>query len=305
MSAKIFLMSKQDYYEILGVDKSASPDELKKAYRRAAIQHHPDKGGDEAKFKEVNEAYEVLGNTEKRQRYDQFGHAGVGGAGSAQGNPFAGFNGNFNGQNINFDFGDMGGFGDLFNSFFGSGFTQQRQRRGRDLQTVIELTFEEAVFGNEKEVKLSHKNTAKDGILKLKIPAGVDDGNTVRVQGYGEHISDGPAGDLFVQIRVKPHKQFTREGALILSAIHVDMVDAALGTEVDVPTIDGNVRMKIPAGTQSGTDFKLTNHGVPTGQDRRGAHIVTVLVDIPTKLTKRQQQLLEEFKTASKTGWFA
>ena len=293
-------MSKRDYYEVLGISKSASEDEIKKAFRRAAVKYHPDKeGGDEEKFKEVNEAYEVLSNQEKRQRYDQFGHAGVGGAsGGSGGNPFGGFQG----QNINFDFSDLGGFGDLFNSFFGGA---QRQRRGRDLQTIVELSFEEAVFGTEKEVKLSHKSAAvKDGTLKLKIPAGVDDGNTIRLREHGEHIEGGPAGDLYVQIRVRPHKTFTREGSLILSAIHVNMIDATLGTEVDVQTVDGSVRMKVPAGTQSGTDFKLSGHGVPLGNDRRGAHIVTVIVDTPTKLNKKQQQLLEEFKEAAAKGFW-
>ena len=296
-SAKIVLMSKRDYYETLGVPKSASADELKKAFRRAAIQHHPDKGGDEAKFKEVNEAYEALSNPEKRQRYDQFGHAGMGGA-SGGGNPFGGAQG----QNINFDFSDLGGFGDLFNSFFGGA---QRQRRGRDYQTIVELSFEEAIFGTEKEVKLSHRTTAnKDGVLKLKIPAGVDDGNTIRLREHGEHIEGGPAGDLYVQIRVRPHKMFTREGSLILSAVHVNMIDAALGTEIDVQTVDGQVRMKIPAGTQSGTDFKLSGHGVPVGADKRGAHIVTIVVDTPTKLNKKQQDLLEQFKDISgKSFW--
>ena len=295
-------MSKRDYYEVLGVGKSASADELKKAFRRAAVQHHPDKGGDEAKFKEINEAYEVLSNGEKRQRYDQFGHAGVGGAASGNrggGNPFGGFQG----QNVNFDFSDLGGFGDLFNSFFG-GAQQQRQRRGRDLQTMIELSFEEAIFGVEKEVKLTHRTTAKDNNLKLKIPAGVDDGNTIRVRDHGEHIEGGPAGDLYVQIRVKPHKIFTREGSLILSAVHLNMIDATLGAEIDVTTVDGDVRMKVPAGTQSGTDFKLSGHGVPIGNERRGAHIVTVYVDTPTKLNKKQQELLEEFKQIGGKGFW-
>lgn len=284
---------------MLGVSKGASADEIKKAFRRAAIEHHPDKGGDESKFKEVNEAYEVLSNPEKRQRYDQFGHAGMGGAASG-GNPFGG---GFQGQNINFDFGDLGGFGDLFNSFFGG--AAQRQRRGRDYQTIIELSFEEAIFGAEKTIKLSHKPAgAKDGNLKLKIPAGVDDGSTIRVREHGEHISDGPAGDLFVQIRVRPHKMFTREGSLILSAVHVPMIDATLGSEIDVQTVDGIVRMKVPAGTQSGTDFKLSGHGVPYGTSQRGAHIVTVLVDTPTKLNKRQQELLEEFKASASKGFW-
>jgi molecular chaperone DnaJ len=147
-------MAKRDYYEVLGVSKDASADEIKKAFRRAAVQHHPDKeGGDESKFKEINEAYEVLKDSEKRQRYDQFGHAGVGGgaSGSAGGNPFEGYD--FNGQNINFDFGD-GGFGDIFGSFFGGG-QRPRTRRGRDVETALELTFEEAVFGVEKKIKLN------------------------------------------------------------------------------------------------------------------------------------------------------
>ncbi len=292
-------MAKRDYYEVLGVPKTASPDELKKAFRRAAIEHHPDKGGDEAKFKEVNEAYEVLGNNEKRQRYDQFGHAGVGGA-AGGGNPYGG-----QGQSVNFDFGDLGGFGDLFNSFFGGGFQQQRQRRGRDLQTMIELSFEEAVFGTEKAVRLTHKTNAKDNTLKLKIPAGVDDGNTIRVREHGEQIAEGPSGDLFVQIRVRSHKEFTREGSLILSAIHINMIDAALGAEIDVNTVDGQVRMKIPAGTQSGTDFKLSGHGVPIAENRRGAQIVTVIVDTPTKLNKKEQELLEEFRSSHKKGFWA
>ncbi len=295
-------MSKRDYYEVLGVGKTASADELKKAFRSAAIQHHPDKGGDEAKFKEVNEAYEVLSNTEKRQRYDQFGHAGVGGA-AGGGNPFGG---GFQGQNINFDFNDLGGFGDLFNTFFG-GAQQQRQRRGRDLQTAIELGFEEAIFGVEKEIKLSHKTAnTKDGVLKLRVPAGVDDGSTIRLREHGEHIQGGPAGDLYVQIRVRPHKTFTREGSLILSAAHINMIDATLGSEIDIQTIDGKVRMRVPAGTQSGTDFKLSDHGVPIGNERRGSHIVTVIVDTPTKLSKKQQELLQEFKdTAGKGFWRA
>ena len=293
-------MSKRDYYEVLGVAKGASADELKKAFRRAAIEHHPDKGGDETKFKEVNEAYEVLSNPEKRQRYDQFGHAGVGGAAGGGGNPFGG---GFQGQNINFDFSDLGGFGDLFNTFFGGG--QQRQRRGRDLQTIIELGFEEAIFGVEKEVKISHRSAnVKDGALKIRVPAGVDDGSTIRLREHGEHIEGGPAGDLYVQIRVRPHKTFTREGSLILSAVHINMIDATLGTEIDVQTIDGKVRMKVPPGTQSGTDFKLSGHGVPMGNDRRGSHIVTVIVDTPTKLSKKQQELLQEFKdTATKGFW--
>ena len=370
-------MSKRDYYDVLGVGKNASPDEIKKAFRRKAIDHHPDKqGGDEAKFKEVNEAYEVLKDDKKRQRYDQFGHAGVGSsAASDGGNPFGGFSGfGGQGQNVNFDFGDLG-LGDIFNSFFGGnggGRQSARQSRGRDVETSVDLSFEQAVFGAEIDVRLNiddncehcKGSTVEPGHelktcesckgsgqvvriaqtvfgniqqatvcptckgrgkipeklctvcrgkgtkqkaqeISLKIPAGVDDGATIRLREHGEAIAQGPKGDLYVNIRVKPHKRFTREGDLILSEEHVDMVDATLGTEMDVDTVDGPVRMKIPAGTQSGTDFKLSGHGVTHLKGNgRGSHIVTIVVDTPTKLSKQQHALLEEFKTHKKKGIF-
>ena len=368
-------MSKRDYYEVLGVSKSASADEIKKAFRKAAVKYHPDKeGGDEAKFKEVNEAYEVLKDQQKRQRYDQFGHAGVGGdGGPAGGNPFEGFGG-FNGQNVHFDFGD-GGLGDIFGQFFGGGGQrQQGPKRGRDVETSLSLTFEEAVFGVEKELSLTlddecshcHGTTVEPGhsmktcptckgagqqtrvmntifgqiqqavpcdtckgtgkvpevvcfvcrgkgterrkqSIKLKVPAGIDDGATIRLDGRGEAIGGGSKGDLYVHIRVKAHKKFTREGDIILSEEHVSMVDAALGVEIEVETVDGAVRMKVPAGTQSGTDFKLSHHGVPhlRNKDARGPHIVSVIVDTPTKLTKKQKELLEAFGGSKKRGFFA
>ena len=249
-------MSKQDYYETLGVSKTASADEIKKAFRKAAVKYHPDKeGGNETKFKEVNEAYEVLKDQQKRQRYDQFGHAGVGNdpggnpfGGAAGGNPFGGFD--FNGQNVNFDFNNVD-LGDLFGSFFG-GF-QQGPKRGRDYQTQVVISFEEAVFGVEKEINLTSSSGGKK--VKLKIPAGVDDGASIRLNGHGEQLKGGINGDLYVRVRVKPHKKFTREGTIILSDEHISMVDAALGTEIDVETVDGVVRMKIPAGTLSSADF--------------------------------------------------
>jgi molecular chaperone DnaJ len=358
-------MSKRDYYEVLGVAKDASADEIKKAFRKAAVQHHPDKeGGDETKFKEINEAYEVLKDAQKRQRYDQFGHAGVGGNGGGySGNPFEGFGG-FGGQNVHFDFGD-GGLGDIFGQFFGGGAGPQQRgpKRGRDVETTINLTFEEAVFGVERKLDLEmedecshcHGTTVEPGhsmktcptckgagqqqrvmntifgqiqqavicetckgagkipekvcsvckgkgtertrqSITLKVPAGIDDGATIRLAERGEAVGGGTRGDLYVNIRVKAHKKFTREGDIILSDEHVSMVDAALGTEIDVETVDGVVRMKVPAGTQSGTDFKLSSHGVPHLRGSgRGAHIVRIVVDTPTKLTKKQKDLLEQF----------
>lgn len=356
------MATKRDYYEILGVGKNASPDEIKKAFRRAAVEHHPDRGGDETKFKEINEAYEVLKDADKRKRYDQFGHAGIGGA---SGNPFGGFGAQ--GQNINFDFGDLG-LGDIFNSFFGGGFGgggqgQRRSARGRDVEAGVEINFEQAVFGTEVDLALNLEDTcehckgttvepgyelktcdqckgsgqvvsvtrtifgniqqatvcpkcrgrgkipekpcsvckgkgtqAKRQTIQLKIPAGIDDGATIRLREHGEAVANGPKGDLYVGVRVKPHKKFTREGDLILSEEHVSMVEAALGTEIDVETVDGPIRMKVPTGTQSGSDFKLSGHGVPHLRgSSRGAHIVTIIVDTPTKLNRRQKQILEEF----------
>lgn len=366
-------MAKRDYYEVLGVGKSASADEIKKAFRKLAVKYHPDKeGGDETKFKEINEAYEVLKDQQKRQRYDQFGHAGVGGAsGGNGGNPFEGFN--FNGQEIHFDFGGNGAFGDIFSQFFGGGQQSGRSpQRGRDVETRVTLDFTEAVFGKDVSLELNLdvecsrcKGTTVEpghgmktcptckgagqrvrlmntmfgqiqqavtcetchgkgkvpevectkchgsGVEKstqevtVKIPAGIDDGATIRLAGRGEAIGGGERGDLYVHVRVRAHKKFTREGDLILSEEHVGMADAALGTEIDVETVDGVVKMKVPAGTQSGTDFKLSGHGVPhIRTDTRGAHIVNIVVDIPSKLSKKQREILEQFRVAKKRGIF-
>jgi len=353
-------MAKRDYYEILGVNKDASADEIKKAFRKSAVEHHPDRGGDEAKFKELNEAYEVLKDPEKRKRYDQFGHAGVG---NDPGAGFGGFGGQ--GQSMNFDFGDLG-LGDIFNSFFGGGGGQRQQRptQGQDVETNVDISFEQAVFGTEVELKLNLQDkcehcegtTVEPGYelktcdqcngagqvvtvsrtifgniqqasicpkcqglgkvpektcsvcrgkgtelktmkISLKIPAGLEDGSVIRLRERGQAIAHGQNGDLYVNVRVKSHKKFTREGDLILSQEHVGMVDATLGTEIDVDTVDGPVRMKVPAGTQSGTDFKLSNHGVPHLKgNSRGAHIVEIIVDTPTKLSRHQQRMFEEIR---------
>ena len=299
-------MAKRDYYEVLGVPKNASDDEIKKAYRKLAIKYHPDKnpGNKEAeeKFKEISEAHEVLSDKQKRARYDQFGHAGVGnGAGGAYGgNPFAGGNFNFNGQTFNFDFGGAGGFDDILGSLFGFG-NARRPRRGADYQTSVTLTFEEAIFGTTKTINADGKD------LKVKIPAGIDDGMSIRLAGKGGPAPEGATerGDLYVRVRVKPHKTLTREGVIILSEQKIDMVDAALGCEIDVETVDGKITMKVPAGTQSGTPFKLSGHGVPYRADGdRGPHIVTVIVETPKNLSRKQKELLEEFKGTKKRGFW-
>jgi molecular chaperone DnaJ len=362
------MATKRDYYEVLGVGKGASADEIKKAFRRHAVEHHPDRGGDESKFKEINEAYEVLKDDSKRKRYDQFGHAGVGSSAASDGNPFAGFGGGGGPQDYSFDFGDLG-LGDIFGSFFGGdmgGGRRSRKSRGQDVETSVEISFEDAVFGTEISLRLTMQDvcshcsgtTVEPGYdlktcdnckgsgqivnvmrtvfgniqqsapcpkchgrgripekvcsvchgkgtekrnqnISLKIPAGIDDGATIRLREHGEAIAHGPKGDLYVNIKVKPHKKFTREGDLILSTEHLDMVGAALGTQIEVDTVDGPVTMKVPAGTQSGTDFKLSNHGVNhLNKNSRGAHIVTIAVDTPTKLSSDQKRLLEQLKDA-------
>ena len=306
------MANKRDYYEVLGVSKNASDDEIKKAYRKLAVKYHPDRNpGDkeaEAKFKEINEAHEVLSDKQKRARYDQFGHAGVGGAsgfggGGAgfSGNPFAGGNFNFNGQAFNFDFGG-GGLDDILGDLFGFGSRGgRRPRRGADYQTVVTLTFEEAIFGATKTVSADGKD------IKVKIPAGIDDGMSVRLRGKGGPAPEGGSepGDLYVRVRVKPHKTLTREGTIILSEETISMVDAALGCEIEVETVDGKITMKVPAGTQSGTPFKLSGHGVPFRADGdRGPHIVTVIVETPRNLSKKQKELLEEFRKTKKHGFW-
>ncbi|HUY53169.1 MAG TPA: molecular chaperone DnaJ [Candidatus Dormibacteraeota bacterium] len=361
-------MSKRDYYDVLGISKNASADEIKKAFRKLAIEHHPDRGGQEDKFKEINEAYEVLKDPEKRTRYDQFGHAGVGN------DPGAGFGGGFNqGQSMNFDFGDLG-LGDIFGSFFGGNQSRQQHRptQGQDIETNIDISFDEAIFGTEVQLSLNilskcehckgetvepgyslktcqqcngsgqvvtvaktifgniqqasicptcdgsgkipekvcsvchgKGTTHKDQKIALKIPAGIEDGSVIRLRERGQAIARGQNGDLYVNVRVRSHKQLTREGNLILSKEHIGLVDATLGTEINVNTVDGPVKMKVPAGTQGGTDFKLSNHGVPNMKGgSRGAHIVTIVVDTPTKLSKEQRELLEKFNHSSKKSFF-
>lgn len=354
-------VAKKDYYEVLGVSKSASAEEIKRAYRKLAHKYHPDKGdgGDEAKFREANEAYETLKDPQKRAAYDQFGHAG------AQGNPFGGQG--FGG--FDFDFSQFSGMGDIFDSFFGGQGGRTRAPRGRDLELGLQLNFKEAVFGVEKSINLDVDDVCErcDGrgaepgsklvncdtcggqgfvvqtqrtilgsiqqrsicptcsgqgqkpekpcskcagkgvsrrqrTLKVKIPAGVEDGSVLRINGAGEAAQGGHKGDLYVHIAVKPDPRFSREGRNILSSVLIPMVEAVLGTTAEVDTVDGKVTLKVPAGTQSGKVFKLSGRGVPPaggGRSRRGDHLVEVVVEIPTKLTERQKKLMEEFAAAS------
>ena len=356
--------NKRDYYEVLGVQKGASADEIKKAYRKAAMKYHPDRNpGDataEEKFKEVGEAYEVLSDDSKRQRYDQYGHAGVDPNFGAGAGPYgAGFSG----------FGDMGDiFGDIFGDVFGGGRsrsqTRNGPRRGENVGARLEITFEEAAFGCEKVVSSQRiENCAScngsgsaDGVIekctqcggsgqvrtvqnfmgmqmqstvacpscngrgqmiknpcntckgkgkvrrtnkvKVKIPAGVDAGQSVRVRGEGCVGSNGgPNGDLLVDIYIKRHAIFTREDMDVLCEVPISFAQAALGAEIEVPTLDGKVKYEIPEGTQTGREFVLREKGIPEVNNPRyrGNHRFTVVVETPTRLTKEQKELLRQF----------
>ncbi len=278
----------KDYYQVLGVSKSATLDEIKKAYRKLALEYHPDRNKTkegEGKFKEVTKAYEVLGNEEKRKTYDQFGHAafeqGAGNAGG--GGPFGGGQGPFTysysstgGQG-----GDFGGFADpfdIFEQFFGGG-SPFGNARSRNPVYSLRVSFEDAVHGAEKQVTINNKSQ------KVKIPAGVDSGSRIRFDGYD------------VVIDVAPDSRFGREGYDIVSDKNISFSQAALGAEVRVETIDGPIEIKIPSGTQSGVLIRLSGRGVPRLRaSGKGDHYVRIKVVVPQRLTKRQKELLEELQ---------
>lgn len=355
-----------DFYSILGVSKTASPDEIKKAYRRLAHEYHPDKNkGNEEKFKQVNEAYQVLSDPNRRQQYDRFGAAYQGAAG--QGAPGGGFGGfdfsdfaqgfGFNGANVEFD----DAF-DIFSDFFGGGGRRSPRERGVDLEMELHLAFEEAVFGAEKEIAIEkndscpkcHGEGAEPGTkvmtcpkchgtgqiramrrtifgqvsqvsvcdrcdgsakvaetpcseckglghtrrlkkIKVRIPAGVEDGSRIRITNEGEVGYRGSNfGDLYLKLNVKGSPKFKREGQTILSEAAISFYQAALGTGVEIETIDGSVNLKVPAGTQSGKVFRLKGKGVPAvNGGGRGDHLVTIRVVTPTKLTKKEKELFK------------
>lgn len=357
-------MSK-DYYQILGVNKNASQEEIKQAFRKLAHQYHPDKkGGNAEKFKEINEAYQILGNEQKRKQYDQFGSTNFNSSGFSSSNPFSqqGF-GQYSQGNINFDFSDFDDLGDIFSSFFGGARTSStRTKRGNDLEIELAIDFLEAVFGTSKKIELSKKiicpicNGSRaepgsktsvcstcggsgrvikiqqtilgnfqtesicydcrgqgkkiekkchkchgEGVLygsekiEIKIPAGIDDGQTIKLSNKGEAISGGVAGDLYVRIKIRPNKKFVRKGFDVFSKIEISLKQAILGDKVMIETVDGWVALKIPEGTQSGTQFKLRNKGIPILNGHgRGDHIVEVKVNIPKGLNKHQKKLIEQ-----------
>lgn len=349
-------MSEKDYYKILGVERSATDEEIKKAYRKLAHELHPDKhSGDkdkEEQFKVVNEAYEVLKDPEKRAQYDNYGYVGSGGPG-------------FRDAGFNTDFNDL--FSEVFGDFFGGGGGRRRRpapERGADLRYDLEISFEEAAFGTEKTVTIPRSVTcevcsgigAKPGTqpttcptckgvgqvrfqqgffsisrpcstcngagtfikdpctecrgtgrvrttnsISVKIPAGIDNGQRLRVSGEGESGErGGPPGDLYIIITVRSHQIFQREDDDIICEVPISFPQAALGAEIEVPTLEGPAKLKIPAGTQSGKVFRLKNKGIASIQTgRRGDEQVVITVETPTKLSKKQKDLLEEFANIS------
>lgn len=356
--------AKRDYYEVLGVSKTASDDEIKKAYRKAAKENHPDLNpGDaaaEARFKEATEAYEILSDSEKRSRYDQFGFAGVDpnyGAGAGGYGSYGGFSG----------FSDFGDLGSIFNDFFGGGASTSQRRnapsRGESVRTSVVISFEEAAFGCKKEVSVSRieacdqcggsgaakgsdietcsnckgrgsVNTVRQTVfgaiqqsstcpscggkgktikdpcqtckgkgkvrknkkISINIPAGIDNGQTISLSGQGNAGSNGgPSGDLLVTVSVRPHAIFEREGSSVYCEIPVTFVQAALGAELEVPTLDGKVKYNMPEGTQTGTVFRLRGKGMPVLNSKsRGDQYVTVVVETPRNLTAEQKALMRK-----------
>ena len=287
----------RDYYEILGVDRRATPEEIKKAYRKLAVQYHPDKNpGDkvaEEKFKEASNAYSVLSDPDKRRMYNTRGHAGVDGMGfegyRTMDDIFA---------NLNLDeifgrgFGRGGGFGG-FGDAFGDAFGQRRTTtpsRGRDIRMNISIPFSDAVLGSKKEVSVQGKR------ITLTIPPGIQDGNTLRIQGQGESLGIGVSGDLLVTLSVQPHSTLTREGADLLTDARVSMTTAALGGSVRVQTLAGDVDLKIPAGAQPGQQFRLRGRGGVDTSGRKGDLRVRLVVEIPKSLSRKQRNLLKEFE---------
>lgn len=285
----------KDYYKTLGVDKGASEADIKKAYRKLAHQYHPDKkGGDETKFKEVSEAYSVLGNKEKRAQYDRFGSAQGAGFGAG------GFQGGFNPSDFGFDFStmgnangefDMGDLGDILSSIFGG----RRVRRGRDVAVDIELSFEESIFGSERKVIINSK-LVKQKEVTIKVPAGIDDGQMIRMSGMGETIDDGVPGDLYIKVHVRKHPYLRKEGYNLIMDLMINLSDALLGTEEKIKTLDGDITLKIPQGTNTGTVLRVKGKGVSMHAKQRGDLYVRIKVKIPEKLTKDQKKLIEELK---------
>lgn len=293
----------KDYYKILGINKNASEEEIKKAFRKLAHIHHPDKaGGNEAKFKEASEAYAILSDKKKRAQYDAFGSGNYAGAGT-------GFRGGagFDPSSFGFDFSGFGtnGFdtsdlGDILSSIFGG----RRVRRGRDIAVDIELSFQESIFGAERKVIINSK-FVKQKEVSINVPPGINDGQMIRLSGMGETLEGGVPGDLYVKVHVRKHPYLRKEGYNLIMDLEAKLSEALLGAEKVVHTLDGEITLKVPAGTKHGTILKVKGRGVPYTSDfhfaeatrgKRGDLYIRISVQIPEKLSKDARKAVEELK---------
>ncbi len=287
-------MSK-DYYKILGISKNANKDEVKKAFRKLAHKYHPDKNkGDDTKFKEINEAYSILSDDQKRAQYDQFGSAGFNSQGAGGFSGFEGFDfSQFtrNGQRVDFDI-DLN---DILGSFFGGrGFA--RRRKGQDIRIDLEIEFKDSVLGVKKEIKIPYKSKNSEKIL-IDIPPGIDAGEMLRVKQKGEVIEDGIAGDLFIKIHVKPHKNLKKEGINLVTTKTIKLTESILGTKTEIETAeDEKIMVKIPEGIKHGEILRLKEKGVKTYTGKRGDILIQILVENPKKISKKAKEAIEILK---------
>lgn len=288
----------KDYYKILGVSKTATEEEIKKAFRKLAHEHHPDKkGGNEAKFKEISEAYAVLSDKNKRAQYDAFGSSASSGFGGAQG--FSGFN---TGQGFGgFDFSQFSGnaqgfedfdLNDILGSIFGGG---RRMRRGRDVQVDIELTFHDSIFGTTRKININSK-LVKEKEVTIQVPSGIENGQMIRMDGFGEMLEGGHPGNLYVRVHVRPHSYLRKDGYNLVMDLQIKLSEALLGANKAVTTLDGEIEVKIPTGTNTGAILRIKGKGVPQGNNRRGDLYIRINVKLPDKLSKEAKKLIEELK---------